>query len=257
MPVVVGVRADFAAQILRHPALAEAFDRTPLVVTPPTLDELQRAITVPAEEANLVLEDGLVETMLADMTGPRSVERGNVGVLPSLSHTLYRIWSGGDGRHLSLSDYHDVGGVHGSVEQSAENAYHEVPAEQTDLLRELMLRLVRLDPDLPMLLGTVDGSELAVAEIALLEPFARHQLVAIGDAVRLTHETVPAAWPGCWRGSTRNAAPHRRIPRNAAIRRHPSRLSVDQQVSCGGPVLALVAPVTTIGRGRRVTGRGA
>src|SRR5262249_52444040 len=66
--VVLGVRADFYAQVLRYPSLLAAVRDSQLTVGPMSEDELRQAIVEPAGKAKAELEPGLVELLVREVS---------------------------------------------------------------------------------------------------------------------------------------------------------------------------------------------
>src|SRR5262249_29325863 len=93
--VVLGVRADFYAQVLRYPSLLAAVRAGQLTVGSMTEHELRQAIVGPAGKAEAELEPGLVELLVREVS-PRGASRAqgahDAGALPLLSHALYAMW---------------------------------------------------------------------------------------------------------------------------------------------------------------------
>ncbi|MGH8899801.1 MAG: hypothetical protein ACRDZ4_22905 [Egibacteraceae bacterium] len=65
--VVLGIRADFYARCAEYPELVAAVQDRQALVGPMSAAELRDAIEGPAKRAGLVLEPGLVATVLADL----------------------------------------------------------------------------------------------------------------------------------------------------------------------------------------------
>src|SRR6185369_3691923 len=111
--VVIGLRADFYAQALRHPALVASLQDAQVVVGPMNREEIRRAILEPARKANIDVEEGLVELLLSDLA-PVAGHLGaahDAGALPLLSHALLATWERGQGRSLTVGGYSDIGGI--------------------------------------------------------------------------------------------------------------------------------------------------
>ncbi|MEU7742862.1 helix-turn-helix transcriptional regulator [Nonomuraea sp. NPDC049158] len=167
--VVVGLRADFYGQLLRHPRLVEAVQAGQVAVGPMSAAELRAAIVEPARKAKLELEEGLVELLLRDVAPPGGQARdvappgGQVrgvappggqqgaaheaGVLPLLSHALYATWSRSQGRRLTINDYRAAGGIDGAVAASASKVYDELGPREREQARRLFLSLVHVAAD--------------------------------------------------------------------------------------------------------------
>ena len=184
--VVLGVRADFYAEVLRVPALAAAADGQ-VVVPPMSADGLRRAIVEPARVSRIDVEDGLVEVLLRDVGH-------EAGSLPLLSHVLLATWERGHGRRLTVADYRASGGLHGAVARTADTVYDELdPAEQRSA-RRLFLSLVQVSDSGPDTRRRVPAGELEPATV--LDKFVERRLITVEkDTIGLSHEALLHAWP--------------------------------------------------------------
>ncbi len=189
--VVLGVRADFYAHCTAFPELVDAVREGQVTVGPMTPDELRRAITSPAARVGLMVETALVTELVAQA-------KGQVGVLPLLSHALLETWRRRRGRTLSLTGYQVAGGIEGALAQTAESVLERLTERQRDLVRNLMLRLTALGD------GTEDTKRrVARGELAddpdtglVLDLFARARLITLDhDSVEIAHEAMIASWP--------------------------------------------------------------
>ncbi len=135
--VVLGIRADFYARCADYPELASLLEDNQVLVEPMTQADLRRAITGPAARAGLVLEPGLVETVLADLGE-------EPGVLPLLSHALFATWRRRRGSTLTLAGYQEAGGVRQAIAQTAETVYRAFNPTQQRIVQEVFLRLIAL-----------------------------------------------------------------------------------------------------------------
>ncbi|MER6030462.1 WD40 repeat domain-containing protein [Streptomyces sp. NPDC001851] len=203
---VLGVRADFYQHCLDHPHLLAPVRRHQLVLPQMTSPQLARAIRKPAEAAGLQLEEGLFEVLLRDLGLPDRAGEDGVGhepsALPLLSHVLLATWQQRSGRRLTLEGYRLTGGLHGSVAQAAERAWAAIDPADHDLARQVLIRLVRVGPDIQDARRRVTRAELlaALPDSAsvqrLLDGFAAARLLTLTtDTVELTHEALLSAWP--------------------------------------------------------------
>ncbi|MFB8001046.1 NACHT and WD repeat domain-containing protein [Nocardia sp. NPDC056000] len=199
--VVLGLRADFFARCLDHPALADALGRSAYVLAPMLATELTEAITRPARAHGLKIESGLVELISAELVGLGGHTDGS-GALPLLSHVMAVTWQRGDGNRLTLASYREAGGVAGSVAQTAQEAWARLDAAGQEAARSILLRLVTVGQDtrdtrrhLPIteLLTHTDDPDAAADA---LEQLASARLITLDtDTAALTHEIVIDAWP--------------------------------------------------------------
>ncbi len=202
--VVLGLRADFYPDALRHPRLARALQANQVVVGPMSEEELRRAIVEPARMARLEVEEGLVELLLRDLRPPSGNGAAHdAGALPLLSHTLLTLWSRG-GRRLTIADYRQIGGIRGAVAATAESVYGDLDTAGRVLARQLFGRLVQVTGS-----GRATRRQVARGELPLLDPdgratdlgevlarFVEERLItADAEHVEITHEALLDAWP--------------------------------------------------------------
>ena len=101
-------------------------------------EDLRAAVEEPAELVGLVIEPGLVSTMLEDVgTEP--------GALPLLQYTLDLLWSRRQGRVLTLDNYHEIGGITGALERKADSIIDGFDEAESRQARRLLVRLVGVD----------------------------------------------------------------------------------------------------------------
>ncbi|MGW4352728.1 nSTAND1 domain-containing NTPase, partial [Nocardia sp. NPDC004582] len=201
--VILGVRADFFARCLEHPALGEACARRSFILGPMRADELTAAITEPVQRAGLKLEAGLPEIIRTDLAGlgGNTLEEP-AGVLPLLSHVMQAIWQRRDGTRLTLAGYRAAGGVVGSVAATADDAWAKLDETEQAAARELVPHLVhvgsgtrdtRRRPARDELIARATDPEAAATA---LETLVRARLVTLDrDTATLAHEIVLDAWP--------------------------------------------------------------
>jgi WD40 repeat protein/transcriptional regulator with XRE-family HTH domain len=191
--LVIGLRADFYAQVVSHLSLAAALQRNQVIVGGMGADELREIVLTPAARAGVEIEDGLVELLLDDVD--RRGE-GGAGPLPLLSHALLATWRRGGGIRMTMADYRATGGIGGAVAATAEDAMAELGPERAEAVRALFLRLVHVTPDALVTRRQVDRDELPAAAAEPLDEFVRRRLVVVGSGtVELAHEALLVAWP--------------------------------------------------------------
>ncbi|WP_210572361.1 helix-turn-helix domain-containing protein [Streptomyces sp. GESEQ-4] len=210
--VVLGLRADFYGRCLEHPGLAAALRAAPFLLEPMTEAELRQAVTEPAEEAGLVVDDSLVEVLLHELgafSTPWAREGGYApGALPLLSHALRVTWMHREGNHLTTAAYRKSGGIRKALALSADQAYEALTPQRRRIAEHAFVRLGRRD-DLhdttrrrisrARLLDLLPGDETEAA--AVLEVFVRERLLTIdaepdGEVtVQIAHEALLGSWP--------------------------------------------------------------
>ncbi|MEV5956599.1 helix-turn-helix domain-containing protein [Streptomyces sp. NPDC051987] len=225
--VVLALRADFYTQALSHPFLAAALRSRQVVVRPMTTEELRQAITGPAREASIEVDDGLVPLLLADLQpGGAGAAAHDPGALPLLSHVLLTTAERSGGKRLTVPDYLASGGIQHALGNSAESVYRYLGAARQEAARRLFLRLVHLGRDTADTRRRVRWAELSDAEGAVatdvdevLASFVAERLLTVDStSVEITHEALLAGWPrlGEWVEANRaRMLQHRRLTDSA------------------------------------------
>ncbi len=199
--VVLGVRADFEAQCVGYPQLAEAVQHRYLV-TPMTGRQLRMAITEPAKKAGSRVDDDLAEVLLREV-GARQATAG-AGVLPLLSHALDQAWRSRAGDIISVADYERTGGIERAVAGSAQRAYDRLTPAQQSTARQVFTRLTGTTGDGVDTADRVGRAELTAGKSpaqvrdteAVLEAFAAERLLVLAaGTVEISHEVLLTAWP--------------------------------------------------------------
>jgi hypothetical protein len=126
--IVVTLRADFYDRPLMYPDFGELMRQRTEVVVPLTTDELERAITGPAERVGAVLEQGLVTAIIADVNE-------QPGALPLLQYALTELYVRREGHLLTRRAYESIGGVLGALGRRAEEVYAELDADNQAAFR--------------------------------------------------------------------------------------------------------------------------
>ena len=134
--VVAAMRSEFLDDLRDLPALAgvpiEAY-----VLAPLDREVLREVVEKPAKVARLRLDDGLVTQLVADTDGGEA--------LPLLAFILRQLADGLPvGGTLSLSRYHDLGGVRGALTRHADTALANAVKVSGLTEREVLAGLTRL-----------------------------------------------------------------------------------------------------------------
>jgi class 3 adenylate cyclase/WD40 repeat protein len=194
-PVVIGVRADFYAEMSAHAGLAEAIAQNQVLLGPMRDADLRRAIAEPARLAGLRLEPGLIDLVLRDVAGES-------GALPLMSHALRETWERRNGRTLTVDAYHESGGVSSAVAQTADAVAAATPEPDRPLLRSVFLRLTEIGGDVEDARRRVQIDELipegtsGEAVRSLLERLADARLVTLDEGTaQVAHEVLIRRWP--------------------------------------------------------------
>jgi DNA-binding SARP family transcriptional activator len=185
-PVVLVARGDLLDGLAEHSGFAALLDAGLFVLRPLSVAGLRTMIEASARHAELRLEPGLVDVLLAESADQPAA-------LPLLSHALAQTWQRIEGNLLTVAGYRQTGGVSGAVSTSAERIYTELSAEGQDEMRRLFLRLVHLEGDVPVR-GRFPRSW---ADGPLVERLLAERLVSVvGEAdLVLAHEALVSHWP--------------------------------------------------------------
>ena len=194
-PVAIGLRADFYGACAQHPGLATSVAQHQVLLGPMSTDDLRRAITEPATSAGLKIEPGLVDVLVAKVSG-------EPGALPLLSHALRSTWEVRDGRTLTLEGYASTGGVEGAIAATADGAVDSLELEDQAVARRLFVRLVEPGE------GTADTRRRAQLNELLpaggdegrmnkvLDTVVGARLVTLDEGgVEVAHEALIREWP--------------------------------------------------------------
>jgi WD40 repeat protein/DNA-binding CsgD family transcriptional regulator len=198
--VMIALRADYYDRPLMTPVISELFRERTEVVTPLTADELAQAICMPAKQAGVQIESGLVEAMVEEVS-----ERP--GLLPLMQYSLTELFERHQNSIMTLADYYQIGGIRGALTQRAHVLYESLNGVQQALLRQIFLRLVRLGTDAEVLRRRVRRSELrdlvkdSQAVDELIDELAQYRLITLDydpasdcGTVEIAHEALIREW---------------------------------------------------------------
>ncbi len=199
--IVITLRADFYDRPLGHRGLGELLRTGTEVLTPMSPEDLERAVSGPAERVGAVCEPALVGELVAAV-----IDRP--AALPLLQYTLTELFERRSGTTLLMSAYRELGGVSGALVDRAEAIYVSLEVDEQQAARQIFLRLVTLgegsgDTRRRVLLSelTAIGGAGAYAR-RVADTFARHRLLGFdrdpvtrGPTVEIAHEALLNAWP--------------------------------------------------------------
>ena len=193
--VIIALRADFYGQVADYPQLARAVVRHQVLTGPLSPVDLRRAIELPAGGAGLVLQPGLVQTMLEDVAD-------EPGALPLLSHALLETWKRRRRLMLTVGGYREAGGVRGAIAQTAERTLQSMPDSDHAIARSIFLTLTYIGEGAEPTRRRVDRAQLGASSRSpdtlarLLGILADARLVTIDeDTVVVAHEALIRHWP--------------------------------------------------------------
>ncbi|MFL9910439.1 nSTAND1 domain-containing NTPase [Paraburkholderia sp. RL17-337-BIB-A] len=138
--VVISMRADFWGECAPYHVLKERMQARQELIAPMTAVELRHAIELQAAKVGLRFEPELSNTIVDEVAG-------EPGAMPILQYTLSMLWERRCGCWLKADEYRMLGGVKGSIAATAERLYEELSATDQTRVRDIFLRLTRLDED--------------------------------------------------------------------------------------------------------------
>jgi hypothetical protein len=193
--VILALRADFYGRVAAYPELAAAVVAHQALIGPMSQADLRRVIELPAAESGLLLQPGLTQTMLEDLSD-------EPGALPLLSHALLETWKRRRRLMLTVGGYREAGGVRGAIALTAERTLQALPDADHAVARLIFLSLTDVGDSSEPTRRRVNRAELvghpATAESVsrVLGILADARLVTIdARTVVVAHEALIRHWP--------------------------------------------------------------
>jgi WD40 repeat protein len=192
--LVVTLRGDFLPSLQSIPGFHRRLNERLYLLSPLTADEMRLAVTRPAAAHGVSFEPGLVDQILRDAAE---------GTLPLLEFTLTMLWKAQRRRTLTFSGYHEMGGVHGALEQVAEESASRLAPDAAEVLDRVLLKLVRTyGPGRALATRQrVTQASVPATEWGVLQRLADARLVLLDTDVadgkpyaELAHETLITGW---------------------------------------------------------------
>jgi len=201
--LIITLRADFYDRPLLYAGFGEIFRQSTQVVLPLSPEELERAISGPAERVALQAEPSLIAKMVADVID-------QPGALPLLQYTLTELFEGRDKDTLTLVSYSEAGGISGALTRRAEAIYDDLSSAGKSAAHQLFSRLVTPGESAHDGGGTPDTRRrVLLTELTAIMPFVqgvintfgRHRLLAFDrdpetrtPTVEIAHEALLREW---------------------------------------------------------------
>jgi WD40 repeat protein/DNA replication protein DnaC len=136
--VVITMRADFWGECASYRNLKDLMEARQKLIGPMDAVELRKAMEMQATQVGLRFEPGLSNSILDDV-------QGEPGAMPLLQHALLELWKRRHGRWLRAVEYEAIGGVNMAIAQTADDVYNSLSASQQDQVKNIFIRLTRLD----------------------------------------------------------------------------------------------------------------
>ncbi|HSR31958.1 MAG TPA: hypothetical protein VLY63_15450, partial [Anaerolineae bacterium] len=140
MRVVIVMRADYWGDCAPYRDLVEKMQAHQALVAPMNEAQLRNAMERQRGAVGLHFEADLANTMLDDV-------RGEPGAMPLLQHALRELWQRRHGIWLKASEYRAIGKAQGAIAKSAGDLYDNLSPEEQNRVRDIFVRLTRLDDD--------------------------------------------------------------------------------------------------------------
>lgn len=136
--VIITLRSDFLGEVAGFHDLNDEVQAHLENVPPMNIDELRQAMEGQANVVGLRFEADLSQQVLDDV-------EGEPGAMPLLQHALWELWNRRHGRNLRAREYRAFGGVRQAISSTAEKIYGECNKWEQEQIRDIFLRLTRLD----------------------------------------------------------------------------------------------------------------
>ncbi len=198
--VIITLRADFYDRPLHYPDFGELIRARMETLLPLSAQELEQAISKPAERVGVSFEPGLVAQIVAEVNY-------QAGALPLLQYALTELFEQRRGRLLTREAYSKLGGSVGALARRADELYTEFSAASQEAARQMFLRLVTLGEGVEDTRRRANRSELLAivpdSDVMdeVIDTYAEYRLLSLDNdpatrspTVELAHEAILRAW---------------------------------------------------------------
>ncbi|NDJ75955.1 MAG: protein kinase [Chloroflexi bacterium] len=198
--IVITLRADFYDKPLHYPEFGEMVRSRMETILPLSAEELQRAISNPAEQAGVTFEEGLVASIISEI-------HYQPGALPLLQYALTELFDNREGLCMTRRAYEYIGQTTGALARRAETIYMELDEAGRESARQMFLRLVTLGEGTEDTRRRVPRAELlAVASDPdlmdeIVDSYTAYRLLALdhdpgtrAPVVEVAHEAILREW---------------------------------------------------------------
>ena len=198
--VIATLRADYYDRPLQYPDFGNLIQERVETVLPLSAEEIEQAISEPANQQGVTFEDGLVSRIVSDV-------HYQPGSLPLLQYALTELFERRNGRILTKEAYQEIGGTGGALANRADEIYLEGDEVGQEMVRQMFLRLVTLGEGAEDTRRRVNRAELL--EIAfdtelmdeIIDLYATSRLLALDHdpatrrpTVEVAHEAILREW---------------------------------------------------------------
>ena len=138
--IFIGMRSDFRGRWREYPEFAGRIHKPYINVEHLNREEIEEAITKPADWVGLGIEGRLKQQLINDV-------EDYPGSLPLLQYTLTELWRESINQSdevLSLKTYQDLGGVEGTLQKRADAVYESLSPTEKTVARRIFLELTQM-----------------------------------------------------------------------------------------------------------------
>ena len=192
--LVLTLRADFYGHALSYCPWSDALQGTVQNLGPMNQEELQAAITQPAAQSQVKLEDGLTQQLMNDVWG-------QPGRLPLLEFALTQLWAKQQDNWLTHQAYREIGGVPAALANHAEAVYARLSDPDQQRAQRLFMQLVRLGEETEATRRLATRDEIQESNWNLVMQLADARLVVTNchessqsETVEIVHEALIRSW---------------------------------------------------------------
>jgi WD40 repeat protein/serine/threonine protein kinase len=197
--VIIAMRADFLDRPLSYQGWGNMVRERTEIVPPLKPAELRETIEKPAEKAHLILDEGLTDMIMEDMSQ-------QAGALPLLQYTLSQLYEKREGLMLTTKAFLEMGKISGALAKRAEEIYQGLREDEQEVAKIVFTRLVRVGSQsrtrqhvLLSEVFTLDSANPAIREMVNI--YGEQRLLTFDyDAItrfptlELAHEALIGSW---------------------------------------------------------------
>jgi WD40 repeat protein len=181
--LVITLRADFVGQVLSYRPFADALQYKDIKLAPMTYEELEAAVSKPAELLGVTIEEGLTERIVSTV----NTEPGN---LPLLEFALTQLWAKQQNAQLTHHAYNEIGGVEASLASYADKVYNQLNPEETLRAERIFIQMVQPGEGTEDTRRIANSKEIGEENWDLVTRLADARLVVTGRDEKMGLETV-------------------------------------------------------------------
>ncbi len=194
--VIITLRADFYDRPLHYVDFGDLLRQRSVSVLPMTPDELEQAISQPAQDVGVWLEPGLTAVIIRDVGD-------QPGTLPLLQYSLTELFEQRDKNVLTHAAYEAAGGVTGALARRADEIYKGLDSDARNAARQLFLRLITLGEGVEDTRRRVQLSKTSEVfkTSEVLDEYGRYRLLTFdhdpitrAPTVEVAHEAILREW---------------------------------------------------------------